>query len=72
MSGEKIARATKALSHFLELSHKDDEYSLIGIQGGRIDLLLDRMRDGEALLNTISTARANGNNSILRCLLSGG
>lgn len=60
MSGEKIARATKALSHFLELSHKDDEYSLIGIQGGRIDLLLDRMRDGEALLNTISTARANG------------
>src|SRR6266481_1764387 len=48
MSGEKIARATNALSHFLELSHKDDEYSLIGIQGSRIDLLLDRQRDGEA------------------------
>jgi Ca-activated chloride channel family protein len=60
MSGEKIARATNALSHFLELSHKDDEYSLIGIQGGRIDLLLDRKRDGDSLLNTISTARTNG------------
>lgn len=60
MTGDKITRATDALGHFLELSHKDDEFSLIGVKGGKIDLLLDRKRDGEAMLSNISSARTNG------------
>ncbi|HRD61817.1 MAG TPA: VWA domain-containing protein, partial [Nocardioides sp.] len=44
MSGQKIAKARKALSRFINTSHPNDEYFLIAFNN-RAQLLLDRSRD---------------------------
>jgi Ca-activated chloride channel family protein len=53
MSGEKIRRAREALSRFIGTSHDSDEYFLIGFNS-RAQLLLDKTRDGDAVLNKLT------------------
>ena len=53
MSGEKILKAQKALSRFITTSHPSDEYFLIGFNS-RAQLLLDRSRDGDAVLRKLT------------------
>jgi Ca-activated chloride channel family protein len=53
MSGEKILKAQKALSRFITTSHPMDEYFLIAFNS-RAQLLLDRSRDGEAVLRKLT------------------
>jgi Ca-activated chloride channel family protein len=53
MSGEKILKAQKALSRFIMTSHPSDEYFLIGFNS-RAQLLLDRTRDGDAVLRKLT------------------
>ncbi len=53
MSGEKIAKARKALSRFLLTSHPSDEYYLIAFNS-RAQLLLDRSRDADAVLRKLT------------------
>jgi Ca-activated chloride channel homolog len=53
MSGDKISRAREALSHFIQTSHNSDEYFLIGFNS-RAQLLLDRTRDGNAVLDKLT------------------
>ncbi|MFV0387131.1 MAG: VWA domain-containing protein [Pyrinomonadaceae bacterium] len=53
MSGEKIAKARKALSRFMETSHPRDEYFLIAFNN-RAELLMDKTRDGEAVLQKLT------------------
>jgi Ca-activated chloride channel family protein len=53
MSGEKIIKAQKALSRFIMTSHPSDEYFLIAFNS-RAQLLLDRTRDGEAVLRKLT------------------
>lgn len=60
MTGEKIGKARTALSRFINSSHPNDEYFLIAFNS-RAQLLLDRTRDGEAVLQklTLVTPRQN-------------
>lgn len=53
MSGEKIGKARKALERFINTSHPSDEYFLIAFNS-RAQLLLDRTRDGEAVLQKLT------------------
>lgn len=53
MSGDKIKRARDALKKFIETSHDEDEYFLIGFNS-RAQLLLDKTRDGDAVLNKLT------------------
>jgi Ca-activated chloride channel family protein len=53
MSGDKIKRARDALSKFIQTSHDSDEYFLIAFNS-RAQLLLDRTRDGNAVLDKLS------------------
>jgi Ca-activated chloride channel homolog len=53
MSGDKIAKARKALSRFLLTSHPNDEYFLIAFNS-RAQLLLDRSRDADAVLRKLT------------------
>lgn len=53
MSGEKIAKARAALTKFIENSHPNDEYFLIAFNK-RAQLLLDRTRDAEAVLQKLT------------------
>ena len=50
MSGDKVRRARDALSKFIQTSHDSDEYFLIAFNS-RAQLLLDKTRDGDAILN---------------------
>ncbi|HEV8592377.1 MAG TPA: VWA domain-containing protein [Pyrinomonadaceae bacterium] len=53
MSGEKIQKARQALKRFVESSHPSDEYFLIAFNN-RAQLLLDRTRDGDAVLEKLT------------------
>src|SRR6187399_1963547 len=53
MSGEKIKKARTALERFVGLSHPSDEYFLIAFND-RAELLLDRTRDGDAVLKKLT------------------
>lgn len=56
MSGEKVLKAQKALSRFIATSHPSDEYFLIAFNS-RAQLLLDRTRDGDAVLRKLTLVR---------------
>jgi len=56
MSGEKIGKARKALERFINTSHPSDEYFLIAFNS-RAQLLLDRTRDGEAVLEKLAMVK---------------
>lgn len=63
MSGEKIAKARTALSRFINSSHPSDEYFLIGFNS-RAQLLLDRTRDGEAVLQKLTLVNPKQNTAL--------
>jgi Ca-activated chloride channel family protein len=53
MSGDKINRAREALRKFVQTSHNDDQYFLIGFNS-RAQLLVDNTRDGDEVLNKLT------------------
>jgi Ca-activated chloride channel family protein len=63
MSGEKITKAQKALSKFIATSHPSDEYFLIGFNS-RAQLLLDRTRDGDAVLRKLTMVQPKSNTAL--------
>jgi Ca-activated chloride channel family protein len=63
MSEKKMEQARQALARFIQTSHQQDEYSLVGFNE-QSQLLLDRARDGEAMLQRLSGARAGGRTAL--------
>lgn len=63
MSGEKIAKARNALSKFINTSHPNDEYFLIAFNK-RAQLLLDRTRDGDAVLQKLTLVQPKNNTAL--------
>jgi Ca-activated chloride channel homolog len=63
MNGEKIQRARNALKRFIESSHPSDEYFLIAFNS-RAQLLLDRSRDGEAVLQKLTLVQPRQNTAL--------
>jgi Ca-activated chloride channel family protein len=63
MSGDKIRKAREALSRFIETSHDSDEYFLIAFNS-RAQLLLDRTRDGNAVLNKLTYVETRANTAL--------
>jgi Ca-activated chloride channel homolog len=63
MSGEKIQRARKALEKFINTSHPNDEYYLIAFND-KAQLLLDRTRDGEAVLRKLTLVQPKRNTAL--------
>ena len=63
MSGEKIAKARNALERFIYTSHPRDEYYLIAFNK-RAQLLMDRTRDGEAVLNKLTLVEPKHNTAL--------
>ncbi|HTH52236.1 MAG TPA: VWA domain-containing protein [Pyrinomonadaceae bacterium] len=63
MSGEKIRKAQKALERFISTSHPSDEYFLIAFNS-RAQLLMDRTRDGEALLRKLTLVQPKSNTAL--------
>jgi len=63
MSGDKIAKARNALSKFINTSHPSDEYFLIAFNK-RAQLLLDRSRDGEAVLQKLTLVEPKHNTAL--------
>jgi Ca-activated chloride channel family protein len=63
MSREKISKSRKALEKFINTSHPSDEYFLIAFNN-RAQLLLDRTRDGEAVLQKLTLVETKGNTAL--------
>jgi Ca-activated chloride channel homolog len=63
MSGDKINKAREALSKFIDTSHARDEYFLIGFNN-RAQLLLDRTRDSDSLLEKLTFVQTKGQTAL--------
>jgi Ca-activated chloride channel family protein len=63
MSGDKIKRARDALSKFIQTSHNSDEYFLIAFNS-RAQLLLDKTRDGNAVLDKLTFVQTRNNTAL--------
>lgn len=63
MGGEKIQKARKALQRFINSSHPSDEYFLIAFNS-RAQLLLDRTRDGDAVLQKLTLVQPRQNTAL--------
>jgi Ca-activated chloride channel family protein len=63
MSGDKVRRARDALAKFVQTSHNSDEYFLIGFNS-RAQLLLDKTRDGNAVLDKMTFVQTRGNTAL--------
>jgi len=63
MSGDKIAKARKALERFINTSHPSDEYFLIAFNN-RAQMLLDRTRNGEAVLEKLTLVKPRENTAL--------
>lgn len=63
MNSSKIAKARKALERFINTSHPNDEYFLIAFNN-RAQLLLDRTRDGEAVLSKLTLVSPRNNTAL--------
>jgi Ca-activated chloride channel family protein len=63
MSGDKIKRAREALSKFIQTSHNSDEYFLIAFNS-RAQLLLDKTRDGNAVLDKLTFVQTKNNTAL--------
>jgi Ca-activated chloride channel family protein len=70
MNGEKIMRAREALRHFIQTSHEDDVYFLIGFND-RPQLLLEGARGSEAMLARISGIEPRGNTALYEAIAFG-
>jgi Ca-activated chloride channel homolog len=63
MSGDKISKAREALQRFIDTSHTRDEYFLIGFNH-RAQLLMDRTRDSDALLQKLTFVQTRGQTAL--------
>lgn len=63
MTEDKISSAKDALARFIQTSHPDDEYFLIGFNSTPA-LLLDGVRDGEAVLKKFTYVQTSGNTAL--------
>ena len=63
MNGDKIRKARRALERFIATSHPADEYLLIAFNS-RAQLLLDRTRDGDALLRKLTLVQPKNNTAL--------
>jgi Ca-activated chloride channel family protein len=63
MSGDKISKAREALAKFIDTSHSRDEYFLIGFNN-RAQLLLDRTRDSDSLLEKLTFIQTKGQTAL--------
>src|SRR5688572_6481927 len=63
MGGAKIDKAREALKKFIETSHTGDEYFLIGFNN-RAQLLLDRTRDSDALMQKLTFVQTKGQTAL--------
>jgi Ca-activated chloride channel family protein len=63
MSGDKIRRARDALANFIQTSHNADEYFLIAFNS-RAQLLLDKTRDGDAVLDKLTFVQTKNNTAL--------
>ncbi|HEY7184812.1 MAG TPA: VWA domain-containing protein, partial [Blastocatellia bacterium] len=63
MSAGKIMRAKEALGRFMQTSHEQDEYFLIGFDSTP-HLLLDGARDGQAVLNRVNDVYPKGETAL--------
>jgi len=63
MSGEKIKKARTALQRFVASSHPSDEYFLIAFNN-RAELLLDRTRDSDAVLQKLQLVKPARNTAL--------
>lgn len=63
MSGTKIGKARRALERFINTSHPNDEYFLIAFNN-RAQLLLDRTRDGDAVLQKLTLVNPKNNTAL--------
>jgi Ca-activated chloride channel family protein len=63
MNKEKIAKSRRALEKFINTSHPSDEYFLIAFNN-RAQLLLDRTRDGEAVLQKLTLVEPKNNTAL--------
>lgn len=63
MSVDKINRAKEALARFIQTTHRDDEYFLIGFRDNA-EVLLDRTNDSEALLQKVASLRPEGETAL--------
>ena len=63
MSGEKINKARNALKRFVGSSHPSDEYFLIAFNN-RAQLLLDRSRNGDAVLEKLTLINPKQNTAL--------
>ena len=63
MSGEKIRKAREALRHFIDTSHANDEYFMIGFNS-RAQLLMDRTRDSDSLLSKLTFVQTKGQTAL--------
>src|SRR5205807_7844453 len=63
MSGDKVKRARDALAHFIQTSHDRDEYFLIAFNS-RAQLLLDKTRDGNAVLDKLTFIQTRNNTAL--------
>ncbi len=63
MSGDKVRRARDALSKFIQTSHDSDEYFLIAFNS-RAQLLLDKTRDGNSVLDKLTFVQTKNNTAL--------
>jgi Ca-activated chloride channel family protein len=63
MRGSKIAKAKEALADFIQTGHARDEYFLIDFDS-QARLLLDRTRDGDAILRKLTYLEPHGNTAL--------
>lgn len=63
MSKDKIVKARNALSRFILTSHPSDEYFLIAFNN-RAQLLLDRTRDSDAVLQKLTLLQPKNNTAL--------
>lgn len=63
MSGDKVKRARDALGKFIQTSHNSDEYFLIAFNS-RAQLLLDRTRDGNSVLDKLTFVNTKDNTAL--------
>ncbi|MDQ3173664.1 MAG: VWA domain-containing protein [Acidobacteriota bacterium] len=63
MSGDKIKNAREALAKFIQTSHNSDEYFLIAFNS-RAQLLLDKTRDGNAVLDKLTFVQTKNNTAL--------
>src|SRR5260370_424107 len=70
MGGSTIERAKEALARFIQTSHPEDEFFLIGFNS-RPQLLLDRTRDGQAVLDKFTYVHPTGNTALYDAVYMG-